>query len=405
MTESAGPTAQPADGVTPPPPNTASDGPDPRAVCVDVVVPVYNEESILAASVERLRDHLDVTFPFRWRIVIADNASTDGTGRIAAELADADERVQHLRLEEKGRGRALRAAWGTSDADVVVYTDVDLSTGLTGLLPLVAPLVTGHSDVAIGSRLSSGSVVARGPKREVISRCYNLLLRVLFAVRFRDAQCGFKAARTDVVKRLLPAVHDEGWFFDTELLLLAEHNGLRVHEVPVDWIDDPDSRVDVRSTAIADLRGVRRMVGRFARGDATVDLGPFERTPLTDDFGRQTVSFVLIGAVSTLISLAIFLALRDEIGAPWANAVGFTATALGNNWANRRWTFDRRRDDDRVWRTTTTLTVFVLSLVGTTLAIASVEGSRSAELLVLGLTWAAAALIRFVILRAWVYRR
>jgi putative flippase GtrA len=374
-------------------------------VTVDIVVPVYNEESILEASVDRLRDHLDSTFPFLWRIVIVDNASTDATSRIAQQLASEDGRIGHLRLEQKGRGRALRSAWQASTADVVVYTDVDLSTGLTGLLPLVAPLVTGHSDIAIGSRLSSASVVARGPKREVISRCYNLLLRVVFAVRFRDAQCGFKAARTDVVKRLLPAVEDEEWFFDTELLLIAEHNGLRVHEVPVDWIDDPDSRVDVRSTAIADLRGVRRMISRFARGTANVDLGPYERTPLTDDFGRQTVSFVVIGVVSTLISLAIFLALRDEIGAPWANAVGFTATAIGNNWANRRWTFDRRGDDDRVWRTTTTLTIFVLSLVGTTVAIASVEGNRSAELLVLGVTWAAAALIRFVILRVWVYRK
>ncbi|MDG1786118.1 MAG: bifunctional glycosyltransferase family 2/GtrA family protein, partial [Ilumatobacter sp.] len=319
-------------------------------VTVDIVVPVYNEESILEASVERLRDHLDSTFPFLWRIVIVDNASTDTTSRIAQQLASEDGRIGHLRLEQKGRGRALRSAWQASTADVVVYTDVDLSTGLTGLLPLVAPLVTGHSDIAIGSRLSSASVVARGPKREVISRCYNLLLRVVFAVRFRDAQCGFKAARTDVIKRLLPAVEDEEWFFDTELLLIAEHNGLRVHEVPVDWIDDPDSRVDVRSTAIADLRGVRRMISRFARGTANVDLGPYERTPLTDDFGRQTVSFVVIGVVSTLISLAIFLALRDEIGAPWANAVGFTATAIGNNWANRRWTFDRRGDDDRVWR-------------------------------------------------------
>jgi putative flippase GtrA len=374
-------------------------------VVVDIVVPVYNEEALLERSVERLRDHLDSSFPFSWRIVVADNASTDRTAAIGAGLAASDARVTYLRLEEKGRGRALRAAWGKSDADVVVYTDVDLSTGLTGLLPLVAPLVSGHSDLSIGSRLSSASVVARGPKREVISRCYNLLLRLIFAVRFRDAQCGFKAARTDVVKLLLPAVEDEEWFFDTELLLIAEHNGLRVHEVPVDWTDDPDSRVHLRSTAMADLRGVRRMVGRFVRGRANVDLGAHERTPLADDLGRQTVAFVLIGVASTLTSLAIFIALRDEIGAAWANAVGFTATALGNNWANRRWTFRRRSDDDRVWRTATTFTVFLLSLGGTTLAIASVEGSRRTELLVLAISWGLAALVRFVILRAWVYRR
>lgn len=375
-----------------------------RVATVDLVVPVYNEEQILQSSVDRLVAHLDDRFPFEWRIVIADNASTDRTGEIAADLAANDERITHLHLDQKGRGRALRAAWTASDADVVAYTDVDLSSGLTGLLPLVAPLVTGHSDLAVGSRLSSGSVVARGPKRELISRCYNLLLRIIFAVRFRDAQCGFKAVRTDVARLLVPAVEDEAWFFDTELLLLAEYNGLRVHEVPVDWVDDPDSRVDVRSTALDDLRGVRRMMGRFVTGRAGVELGPLQRQPLADDFGRQTVTFGLIGLVSTLISLGIFLALRDEIGAVWANVVGVTATALGNNWANRRWTFRRRGDQDRTWRLASTLVVFLLTLLGTSLALAAVAGNRSAELLVLAVTWGAAALLRFVFLRRWVYR-
>ena len=376
----------------------------PAPVTVDIVVPVYNEEQILASSIARLVEHLDTTFPFEWRIVVADNASTDDTGRIADELAAADPRVRHLHLDRKGRGRALRAAWSASDADVVAYTDVDLSSGLTGLLPLVAPLVTGHSDVSVGSRLSSASVVARGPKRELISRCYNVLLRLVFAVRFRDAQCGFKAVRTDVAHLLLPAIEDEAWFFDTELLLIAEHNGLRVHEVPVDWIDDPDSRVDVTSTALDDLRGVRRMIVRFARGRADVDLGPLQRQPLADDFGRQTVTFGVIGVVSTLISLGIFLALRDEIGAVWANVIGVTATALGNNWANRRWTFRRRSDQDRTWRLASTFIVFALTLLGTSLALAAVSGNRAAELLVLAVTWAAAALLRFVFLRRWVYR-
>lgn len=383
-----------------------SAGPEPtvNATTIDIVVPVYNEQEILAGSIARLVSHLEAQFPFGWRIVIADNASTDRTEAIGAGLAAEDARIHYLRLSQKGRGRALRAAWDASDADVVVYTDVDLSTGLTGLLPLVAPLVTGHSDLAVGSRLSSGSVVARGPKRELISRCYNLLLRLVFAVRFRDAQCGFKAVRTDVAHLLLPAVEDEAWFFDTELLLIAEYNGLRIHEVPVDWIDDPDSRVDVRSTALDDLRGVRRMIGRFVRGDAAVDLGELQRQPLADDFGRQTVTFGMIGVVSTLISLGIFLALRDEIGAVWANVVGVTATALGNNWANRRWTFRRRSDQDRAWRLASTLVVFLLTLLGTSLALAAVAGNRSAELLVLAVTWAAAAILRFVFLRRWVYR-
>ena len=277
-----------------------------QAVTVDIVVPVYNEEDILESSINRLRTYLDETFPFAWRIVIATmrrptprltsprnlRAPTTGYVTSGSNRRDAAERCGPHRSQ--------------SDADIVAYTDVDLSTGLTGLLPLVAPLVSGHSDVAIGSRLSWASVVARGPKRELISRCYNVLLRLVFAVRFRDAQCGFKAARTDVVKLLLPAIEDEAWFFDTELLLVAEHNGLRIHELPVDWIDDPDSRVDVRSTTMADLAGVRRMAVRFIRGQGHVDLGAFERRPLVDDFGRQTVTYAVIGIVSTLISLGVF---------------------------------------------------------------------------------------------------
>ena len=146
-------------------------------------------------------------------------------------------RVVHI--PTKGRGIALRTAWMASDAQVVAYTDVDLSTGLDALLPLVAPLVSGHSDVAIGSRLLSSANVARGPKREATSRAYNLLLRRAFSTRVHDAQCGFKAVRADVARELVPAIRDDGWFFDTEMLLLAEHNGLRIHEVAVDWVDDP----------------------------------------------------------------------------------------------------------------------------------------------------------------------
>ena len=165
-----------------------------------------------------------------------------------------------LRLEQKGRGRALRAAWAASDADVLCYMDVDLSTDLAGLLPLVAPLVSGHSDLAIGSRLARGARVSRGPKRELVSRCYNLILHTALRSRFSDAQCGFKAIRGDVAHVLVPAVVDDGWFFDTELLVLAERRGLRIHEVPVDWVDDPDSRVAIVRTAVDDLRGVCRLL-------------------------------------------------------------------------------------------------------------------------------------------------
>ncbi len=226
---------------------------------VDVVIPVHDEESVLARSVGLVHAYLSDGFPFSWRITIADNASTDRTWAVARELADHLDGVMALRLDRKGRGLALRTAWARSDAAVVAYMDVDLSTGLDAFLPLVAPLVSGHSDLAIGSRLAASAHVARGPRRELISRSYNRILRTVFASKVRDAQCGFKAVRADIARQLLPEVQDDGWFFDTELLLLADHNGLRIHELPVDWIDDPDSSVDVVGTAAGDLAGTARI--------------------------------------------------------------------------------------------------------------------------------------------------
>ena len=227
---------------------------------VEIVVPVYNEEVALPGSIGRLHAFLSAELPFTWRILIADNASTDRTLEIARRLAASLDGVEVLHLTQKGRGRALRAAWIGSDADVVAYMDVDLSTDLNGLLPLVAPLLSGHSDVAIGSRLARGAQVQRGPKREVISRSYNAILKTALRARFTDAQCGFKALRADVAKELLPDVRDQEWFFDTELLVLAQRRRMRIHEVPVDWVDDPDSRVDIVHTAVEDLRGVARLM-------------------------------------------------------------------------------------------------------------------------------------------------
>jgi glycosyltransferase involved in cell wall biosynthesis len=234
-----------------------------RAATVDIVVPVFNEARVLEASIRRLHAYLSDRFPLSWAITIADNASTDATWLVARRLASQLGGVRAIHLDEKGRGRALRAAWLRSDSPVVAYMDVDLSTGLDALLPLVAPLLSGHSDVAIGTRLVADAKVERGPKREIISRAYNALLHLTLRTGFSDAQCGFKAVRADAVRRLLPNIEDDAWFFDTELLVLAERNGLRIHEVPVDWVDDPDSRVDVLRTAAADLRGIARLRRRL----------------------------------------------------------------------------------------------------------------------------------------------
>jgi glycosyltransferase involved in cell wall biosynthesis len=226
---------------------------------VEVTIPVYNEETVLAESVRRLHSYLTANFPFRFLITIADNGSTDGTFAIAQRMPAELPGVRAIHLDRKGRGFALRHVWGSSHADVVAYMDADLSTGLDAFLPLVAPLLSGHSDLATGSRLSRSAEVVRGLKREIISRGYNLLLRAALSVRFSDAQCGFKAGRTEVIKALLPAIEDNAWFFDTELLVLAQRSELRIAELPVTWVERQDSKVDIARTALADLRGIARL--------------------------------------------------------------------------------------------------------------------------------------------------
>jgi glycosyltransferase involved in cell wall biosynthesis len=226
---------------------------------VEIVIPVYNEQRVLRASVLRLHEYITENLDLDFQITIADNASTDATPAVAERLVRAWARVRYLRLEEMGRGRALRAAWSTSQADVLCYMDVDLSTDLGALDQLLSPLLRGDAAIAIGSRLTDDSQVTRGLKRELISRSYNALLRVALDAGFSDAQCGFKAARREVIQALLDRVEDEHWFFDTELLYLAQRDGLRICEVPVCWVDDPDSRVDIISTVREDLRGIMRL--------------------------------------------------------------------------------------------------------------------------------------------------
>ena len=230
---------------------------------VEIVIPVKNEQRELSGNVTRLVEHLRAGFPCAWQVTIADNGSTDGTWSLAQELVLAHPgQVRAVHLDRPGRGRAVHTFWSASDAEVVAYMDVDLSTGLKALRPLVLPLLAGYADVAIGSRLAPGAHVVRGPLREFISRGYNLLLHATLGVGFSDAQCGFKALRSDAARALLPLVEDRSWFFDTELLVLAERCGLRIREVPVDWTDSPnslDSRVRIVSSALANLRGLWRL--------------------------------------------------------------------------------------------------------------------------------------------------
>jgi glycosyltransferase involved in cell wall biosynthesis len=228
---------------------------------VDVIIPVYNEERDLAPSVSKLREFLKANCPYRWRIMVADNASKDRTLEIAGEMAAKyPGEVTYIHLDAKGRGRALKAAWQASDADVVSYMDVDLSTNLRHFMPMIEPLVRGEYHVATGSRLMRGARVTRQLKREIISRIYNLIVKIMFPTRrFSDAQCGFKALSRRAVQDLVPYIVDNNWFFDSELLLRAEQCGYRVWEVPVEWIEDLDTRVKIVSTAVEDLKGLWRV--------------------------------------------------------------------------------------------------------------------------------------------------
>lgn len=394
-----------------------------RTATVDIVVPVHNEERALPGCIAVLGEYLRTRFPFDWTITVVDNASTDGTLRVANELAATGDGVRVLQLERKGRGLALRTAWGWSDADVVVYMDVDLSTGLDALLPLVAPLVNGHSDIAIGSRLAPGSRTVRGPQRELISRAYNALIRLTHGARFSDAQCGFKAARTAVVRPLLPQVADDAWFFDTELLLLAEHNGLRVHEVPVDWVEDVDSRVQIAQTAWEDILGLVRVAKAKASGSATVAGLPRRPAPRathpdavlaepTANRGKggmlwQILSFGAIGALSTVATVVLYAIFRSWWPLAFANFAALTVTTLLNTEANRRYTFRRstRSGSTVHLQGLIVFGLYYLVTTGALLGLNAVVATPS-RLLEIGVLLAASVLGtagRFLLLRRWVF--
>ncbi|MER8113526.1 bifunctional glycosyltransferase family 2/GtrA family protein [Streptomyces sp. NPDC094031] len=384
---------------------------------LDVVIPVYNEEQDLQPCVRRLHEHLTRTFPYAFRITIADNASTDGTALLAARLAAELPGVGVVRLEQKGRGRALRTVWSASEAPVLAYMDVDLSTDLNALLPLVAPLISGHSDLAIGSRLARSSRVVRGPKRELISRAYNLILRGSLQARFSDAQCGFKAIRGDVARVLLPLVEDSGWFFDTEMLVLAERAGLRIHEVPVDWVDDPDSTVHLVRTATEDLKGVWRIGRALATGSLPLDLlaRPFgddprdrELTGVPQGLARQLIGFCVVGVLSTLFYLLLYSGFREFCGPQPANGLALLVSAVANTAANRRLTFGVRGRGGAVRHQAQGLVVFAIGLALTSGSLAALEAAggrpaHSTELAVLVTANLAATVLRFLLFRAWVF--
>jgi hypothetical protein len=382
---------------------------DPRRVPLDVeiVVPVYNEATHLAERITELRRYLDESFPFRAVVTVVDNASTDATFAIATELAATKPGVAAMHLRQKGRGLALRSAWSTSTAPVVAYMDVDLSTSLSALLPLVTPLLSGHRDVAIGTRLARGARVVRGPKRELISRAYNHLIRLSLHGRFSDAQCGFKALRRETALELLPLVEDNEWFFDTELLITAQYLGLRISEVPVDWVDDPDSRVHILSTALSDLRGMWR-VSHGPTRDLTRQRAKRQGCAIKDVASDELLRFAGVGVVSTVSYLLLFLAMRPVTGDLGANAVSLAICTLCNTWLHKELAAQLQGTPRRGHFTGVATGLYLVSLMLTTLAVLGARlvspGSLALTLLAVTGANAAAAVLRFGALRAWVFR-
>jgi glycosyltransferase involved in cell wall biosynthesis len=388
---------------------------DSHRLRLDVVVPVYNEQATLEHSVRALHEALGELFDEPWQITIADNASTDATSVVADKLALALPGVRAIHLAEKGRGRALKRAWLDSEAEVVAYLDEDLSTDLRALPPLIAPLLSGHSDVAIGTRLSSNSRVVRGPKREFISRSYNFLLRRYLGVSFSDAQCGFKAMRHDVAEQVLPHVHDTGWFFDTELLVIAERAGLRIHEVPVDWVDDAQSSVDIVGTALEDLKGMVRVgrsiaAGRIPLERIYAELGrhPLEAERVPSFFG-QVVRFAAVGIASTIAYALLYLVFQLALSGQLANFLALLVTAIANITANRRFTFGVRGRRGVVRHQFQGLIVFGIAwgITSGSLALLHLMRPDASSVLSLAVLTAAnllATLVRFLLFRLWVFR-
>ena len=379
---------------------------------LDLVVPVLDEERVLGTAVRRLHDHLERVFPYPFRITVADNGSTDRTPEVAADLASQLPHVRAVRLEQQGRGRALAQVWSESDAHVLAYCDVDLSTDLDALWPLVAPLLSGHSDLAIGTRLHRDSRVVRGLKREAVSRCYNLVLRSALGASFSDAQCGFKAVRADVARALLPLVEDRTWFFDTELLVLAQRAGLRIHEVPVDWYDDPDSRVDVVATARDDLRGVWRLHRALATGSLPIEdlRARMGRTTPMAGVGAQTIRFGLVGVVTTVLHLGLFAALSGPAGrsAQAANLLALVLATVVNTSANRRWTFGIRGPRHAVRHHLQGLAVNAATWAMTAGALLGLQAlwagaPTTVATLVVGAATVVGTVVKFVLMRSWMF--
>ncbi len=224
---------------------------------ISIILPVYNEEECLEKNTETVLKYAK-KFYENFEIVITDNASIDKTLDIAKKLSKKYKEIRYIHLDQKGRGRVLKKAWNESKADILAYSDIDLSTDIKAIKKLTDAIDQGY-DIATASRHSKQSQLDRTFKREILSKGYNFLLKLFLNTKISDAQCGFKAVNRRVVKEIIPLVKDNEWFFDTEMLILAERKGFRIKEIPVKWVEHAGSTVHIKKTVTDYLKSVFRL--------------------------------------------------------------------------------------------------------------------------------------------------
>ncbi|WP_344836657.1 GtrA family protein [Nonomuraea dietziae] len=375
---------------------------------VEVVVPVHNEQRALRASIERLHGYLAGSFPYGFRITIADNASSDTTWQIAQELCRVPPGGERRPPGGEGAGtgaaagcgRPARPTWSATWTSTCPPTSTPSS-------PLVAPLLSGHSDLAIGTRLVRTANVVRGPKREFLSRTYNLLLRGVMGAGFSDAQCGFKAARTEIAQALLPLSRTRSGSSTPSCCSWPSGTACASTRWPVDWVDDlgqqgrhrqdgrrrlrvhgpgwPARRCRARPTCPCPRASSRRGCPRAWRGSCPASWSS--------------------GIVSTLSYLLLYSLLRLVAPAYVANAVALFVTAVANTAANRRFTFGVKGSAGAIRHQVEGLIAFLVGLALTTggLALLPSGAPHRVELVAVIVANGLATLVRFLLLRVWVF--
>lgn len=235
------------------------------APSVTIVIPVYNEEEIIAGTLDTLLSFLKRTeFPYPYRITVVDNASTDRTARMVTEFAAYNPETTLLKLAEKGKGRAVRAGWAQEKGGILAFMDADLSSDIGAFKALVDAIANGSADLSIGNRLGKNSKIVSTKKfRKIVSRIYNALVRAFLWTGIDDHQCGFKALSFETFTMLAPKLTETEFFLDTELIALVRKQGLSIHQEDIVWIDSATSKVSLFSDSLKMFLSVVRLSWRL----------------------------------------------------------------------------------------------------------------------------------------------